>query len=80
MEIEEQKQKQLELLEQIEQQKLRLETDCLRAQLEEEKRKNIQQTKVGCRKSHPYINHCGGVKKYGHDSQKIKCLSFYLTI
>jgi hypothetical protein len=60
MEIEEQKQKQLELLEQIEQQKLRLETDCFRAQLEEEKRKNIQQTKVGCRKSHPYINHWGG--------------------
>ncbi|XP_073912327.1 centrosomal protein of 295 kDa-like isoform X2 [Castor canadensis] len=47
MEIEEQKQKQLELLEQIEQQKLRLETDCFKAQLEEEKRKNIQQTKVG---------------------------------
>ncbi|KAM8816807.1 centrosomal protein of 295 kDa [Rhynchonycteris naso] len=39
MEIEEQKQKQLELLEQIEQQKLRLETDCFRAQLEEERRK-----------------------------------------
>ncbi|XP_038937625.1 centrosomal protein of 295 kDa isoform X8 [Rattus norvegicus] len=35
MEIEEQKQKQLELLEQIEQQKLRLETDCFQAQLEE---------------------------------------------
>ena len=40
MEIEEQKQKQLELLEQIEQQKLRLETDRFRAQLEEEKKEN----------------------------------------
>lgn len=49
MEIEEQKQKQLELLEQIEQQKLRLETDCFRAQLEEEeKRKKTQQPEVGC--------------------------------
>ncbi|KAB1272041.1 Centrosomal protein of 295 kDa [Camelus dromedarius] len=47
MEIEEQKQKQLELLEQIEQQKLRLETDCFRAQLEEEKRKKTLQTGVG---------------------------------
>ncbi|KAM9658217.1 centrosomal protein of 295 kDa isoform 4-T4 [Trichechus inunguis] len=47
MEIEEQKQKQLELLEQIEQQKLRLETDCFKTQLEEEKRKSIQQTEVG---------------------------------
>ncbi|KAK2507260.1 hypothetical protein MC885_007393, partial [Smutsia gigantea] len=47
MEIEEQKQKQLELLEQIEQQKLRLETDCFRAQLEEEKKKETQQTVVG---------------------------------
>ncbi|XP_058145336.1 centrosomal protein of 295 kDa isoform X4 [Dasypus novemcinctus] len=47
MEIEEQKQKQLELLEQIEQQKLRLETDCFRAHLEEEKRKNTQQPQVG---------------------------------
>ncbi|PNI41205.1 CEP295 isoform 6 [Pan troglodytes] len=47
MEIEEQKQKQLELLEQIEQQKLRLETDCFRAQLEEEKRKKTQPTGVG---------------------------------
>lgn len=56
MEIEEQKQKQLELLEQIEQQKLRLETDCFRAQLEEEKRKRTQQTGVRCRKSHPYID------------------------
>uniref|UniRef100_A0A8C5JXQ1 Centrosomal protein 295 n=1 Tax=Jaculus jaculus TaxID=51337 RepID=A0A8C5JXQ1_JACJA len=46
MEIEEQKQKQLELLEQIEQQKLRLETDCFRAQLEEEKREKTQQTEV----------------------------------
>ncbi|XP_026635357.1 centrosomal protein of 295 kDa [Microtus ochrogaster] len=47
MEIEEQKQKQLELLEQIEQQKLRLETDCFRAQLEEEEnRKKIQQPEV----------------------------------
>ena len=43
MEIEEQKQKQLELLEQIEQQKLRLETDCFRAQLEEEKRKKTHE-------------------------------------
>lgn len=48
MEIEEQKQKQLELLEQIEQQKLRLESDCFRAQLEEEKRKQPHQTEVGC--------------------------------
>ena len=47
MEIEEQKQKQLELLEQIEQQKLRLEADCFRAQLEEERRKT-QQAGVGC--------------------------------
>ncbi|XP_078196072.1 centrosomal protein of 295 kDa isoform X14 [Callithrix jacchus] len=48
MEIEEQKQKQLELLEQIEQQKLRLETDCFKAQLEEENRKKTtQQTGVG---------------------------------
>ncbi|KAF6102673.1 centrosomal protein 295 [Phyllostomus discolor] len=46
MEIEVQKQKQLELLEQIEQQKLRLEADCFRAQLEEERRKT-QQTGVG---------------------------------
>lgn len=49
MEIEEQKQKQLELLEKIEQQKLRLETDCFRAQLEEEKRKKTQQPGVGYR-------------------------------
>uniref|UniRef100_G1Q3W4 Centrosomal protein 295 n=1 Tax=Myotis lucifugus TaxID=59463 RepID=G1Q3W4_MYOLU len=47
MEIEEQKQKQLELLEQIEQQKLRLESDCFRAQLEEGKRKQPHQTEVG---------------------------------
>ncbi|XP_024587060.1 centrosomal protein of 295 kDa isoform X3 [Neophocaena asiaeorientalis asiaeorientalis] len=47
MELEEQKQKQLELLEQIERQKLTLETDCFRAQLEEEKRKKTQQTGVG---------------------------------
>ncbi|XP_021090895.1 centrosomal protein of 295 kDa isoform X4 [Mesocricetus auratus] len=46
MEIEEQKRKQLELLEQIEQQKLRLETDCFRAQLEEENRKKTQQPEV----------------------------------
>ncbi|CAH6777432.1 Cep295 [Phodopus roborovskii] len=48
MEIERQKQKQLELLEQIEQQKLRLETDCFRAQLEEEegRRKKAQQPEV----------------------------------
>ncbi|XP_033061443.1 centrosomal protein of 295 kDa isoform X10 [Trachypithecus francoisi] len=61
MEIEEQKQKQLELLEQIEQQKLRLETDCFRAQLEEEKRKKTQLTGVGCRKSHHYINLLVGI-------------------
>nr|XP_045227103.1 centrosomal protein of 295 kDa isoform X7 [Macaca fascicularis] len=60
MEIEEQKQKQLELLEQIEQQKLRLETDCFRAQLEEEKKKT-QPTGVGCRKSHHYINRLVGI-------------------
>ncbi|XP_076782131.1 centrosomal protein of 295 kDa isoform X3 [Arvicanthis niloticus] len=42
MEIEEQKQKQLKLLEQIEQQKLRLETDCFQAQLEEERKKADQ--------------------------------------
>lgn len=53
MEIEEQKQKQLVLLEQIEQQKLRLETDCFRAHLEEAKRKKAQQTGVRCGKSHP---------------------------
>ncbi|XP_023367253.1 centrosomal protein of 295 kDa isoform X2 [Otolemur garnettii] len=46
MEIEEQKQKQLELLEQIEEQKLRLETGCFRAHLEEEKRKTTQPTRV----------------------------------
>ncbi|XP_037697041.1 centrosomal protein of 295 kDa isoform X3 [Choloepus didactylus] len=46
MEIEEQKQKQLELLEKIEKQKLRLETDCFRAHLEEEKRKKALQTQV----------------------------------
>ncbi|XP_006897246.1 PREDICTED: centrosomal protein KIAA1731 homolog [Elephantulus edwardii] len=46
MEIEEQKQKQLDLLDQIEQQKLRLEADCLRAQLEEE-RKKAQQAEDG---------------------------------
>lgn len=46
MEIEEQKQKQLELLEQIEQQKLRLETDCFRAQMEEQKEK-ADQLEVG---------------------------------
>ncbi|XP_055471377.1 centrosomal protein of 295 kDa isoform X1 [Psammomys obesus] len=46
MEIEEQKQKQLELLEQIEQQKLRLETDCFRAQLEEEEKQKKTQFEV----------------------------------
>lgn len=46
MEIEEQKQKQLELLEQIEQQKLRLETDCFQAQLEET-RKQADHLEVG---------------------------------
>lgn len=64
MEIEEQKLKQLELLEQIERQKLTLETDCFRAQLEEEKRKKTQQTGVRCRKSNPYID-CWGIKKCG---------------
>lgn len=49
MEIEKQKKKQLELLEQIEQQKLRLETDCFRAEMEEEEeRKKTQQFEVGC--------------------------------
>ncbi|XP_006871284.1 PREDICTED: centrosomal protein KIAA1731 homolog [Chrysochloris asiatica] len=47
MEIEEQKQRQLDLLEQIEQQKLRLETDCFKAQLEEANRKKTQQIGVG---------------------------------
>ncbi|XP_048201585.1 centrosomal protein of 295 kDa [Perognathus longimembris pacificus] len=47
MEIEIQKQKQLELLAQIEQQKLRLETDCFRAQLEEDRRKRTLQPEVG---------------------------------
>ncbi|XP_007645189.1 centrosomal protein of 295 kDa isoform X4 [Cricetulus griseus] len=47
MEIEKQKKKQLELLEQIEQQKLRLETDCFRAEMEEEEeRKKTQQFEV----------------------------------
>lgn len=71
MEIEEQKQKQLELLEQIEQQKLRLETDCFRAQLEEEKRKTAQQTGVGCRKSHPYVDRWG-IRKYEHSKHSEK--------
>lgn len=64
MEIEEQKQKQLALLEQIEQQKLRLETDCFRAQLEEVKRKKAQQTQVGYGKSHPYIDYWGIKRNY----------------
>lgn len=64
MEIEEQNQKQLELLEQIEQQKLRLETDCFRAQLEEVKRKKAQQTGVGCGKSHPCTDHWGRKRNY----------------
>lgn len=71
MEIEEQKQKQLELLEQIEQQKLRLETDCFRAQLEEEKRKTTQQTGVGCRKSHPYVD-CWRIRTVNLSVQKSK--------
>ncbi|XP_061060027.1 centrosomal protein of 295 kDa isoform X3 [Eubalaena glacialis] len=69
MEIEEQKQKQLELLEQIEQQKLRLETDCFRAQLEEEKRKKTQQTGVGtapasCTISSDEDNHRQMIRNY----------------
>ncbi|XP_045149109.1 centrosomal protein of 295 kDa isoform X1 [Echinops telfairi] len=46
IEIEEQKQKQLELLEQIEQQKLKLEADCFKAQLEEERRRKAPQSTV----------------------------------
>lgn len=71
MEIEEQKQKQLELLEQIEQQKLRLETDCFRAQLEEEKRKKTQQIGVGCRKSHPCVD-CWRIRTISLSVQKSK--------
>lgn len=73
MEIEKQKQKQLELLEKIAQQKLRLETDCFRVQLEEAKRKNTQQTGVGCGKSHLYIDHWG-IKKnmYNLSTRKTK--------
>nr|XP_054368153.1 centrosomal protein of 295 kDa isoform X6 [Mirounga angustirostris] len=71
MEIEEQKQKQLELLEQIEQQKLRLETDCFKAQLEEEKRQRTQQTGVGTAPA-PYSvtsdedNHRQMIRNYQH--------------
>lgn len=82
MEIEKQKQKQLELLEKIAQQKLRLETDCFRVQLEEAKRKNTQQTGVGCGKSHLYIDH-RGIKKICIilAPGKLKCLSnSYLVI
>uniref|UniRef100_A0A8D1YZ80 ALMS motif domain-containing protein n=1 Tax=Sus scrofa TaxID=9823 RepID=A0A8D1YZ80_PIG len=69
MEIEEQKQKQLELLEKIEQQKLRLETDCFRAQLEEEKRKKTQQPGVGtvpasCTISSDEDNHRQMIRNY----------------
>ncbi|XP_043435874.1 LOW QUALITY PROTEIN: centrosomal protein of 295 kDa [Prionailurus bengalensis] len=71
MEIEEQKQKQLELLEQIEQQKLRLETDCFRAQLEEEKRKRTQQTGVGTAPASHAVksdedNHRQMIRNYQH--------------
>ncbi|XP_015441462.2 centrosomal protein of 295 kDa isoform X2 [Pteropus alecto] len=71
MEIEEQKQKQLELLEQIEQQKLRLETDCFRAQLEEVKRKKAQQTGVGsapgsCAISTDEESHRRMIRNYQH--------------
>ncbi|XP_036180595.1 centrosomal protein of 295 kDa isoform X2 [Myotis myotis] len=71
MEIEEQKQKQLELLEQIEQQKLRLESDCFRAQLEEEKRKQPHQTEVGtsqasCTISTAEDSHRQMIRNYQH--------------
>ncbi|XP_075402567.1 centrosomal protein of 295 kDa isoform X2 [Tenrec ecaudatus] len=46
IEIEEQKQKQLELLERIEQQKLRLEADSFKAQLEEERKSKAPQSRV----------------------------------
>ncbi|XP_006510477.1 centrosomal protein of 295 kDa isoform X17 [Mus musculus] len=70
MEIEEQKQKQLELLEQIEQQKLRLETDCFRAQLEEQ-RKQADQPEVCCAPmSHAMISdedsHRQMIRNYQH--------------
>nr|KAF6464489.1 centrosomal protein 295 [Rousettus aegyptiacus] len=71
MEIEEQKQKQLVLLEQIEQQKLRLETDCFRAHLEEAKRKKAQQTGVGtapgsCSISTDEESHRRMIRNYQH--------------
>ncbi|XP_005858961.1 PREDICTED: centrosomal protein of 295 kDa isoform X2 [Myotis brandtii] len=71
MDIEEQKQKQLELLEQIEQQKLRLESDCFRAQLEEEKRKQPHQTEVGtsqasCTISTDEDSHRQMIRNYQH--------------
>ncbi|XP_054581775.1 centrosomal protein of 295 kDa isoform X2 [Eptesicus fuscus] len=71
MEIEEQKQKQLELLEQIEQQKLRLETDCFRAQLEEEKIKKPHQAEVGssqasCTISTDEDSHRQMIRNYQH--------------
>ncbi|XP_075858548.1 centrosomal protein of 295 kDa isoform X3 [Microcebus murinus] len=71
MEIEEQKQKQLELLERIEQQKLRLETDCFRAQLEEKKRKEPQQTGVGAAPASCTVicdedNHRQMIRNYQH--------------
>ncbi|XP_029398638.1 centrosomal protein of 295 kDa isoform X6 [Mus pahari] len=70
LEIEEQKQKQLELLEQIEQQKLRLETDCFRAQLEEQ-RQQADQLEVCCAPmSHAMISdedsHRQMIRNYQH--------------
>ncbi|XP_052045044.1 centrosomal protein of 295 kDa isoform X7 [Apodemus sylvaticus] len=70
MEIEEQKQKQLELLEQIEQQKLRLETDCFRAQLEEQKKKADQLEVCPAPVSHAMISdedcHRQMIRNYQH--------------
>ncbi|XP_028619157.1 centrosomal protein of 295 kDa isoform X3 [Grammomys surdaster] len=70
MEIEEQKQKQLELLEQIEQQKLRLETDCFRAQLEEQRKKADQLQVCPTPMSHSMISdedcHRQMIRNYQH--------------
>ncbi|GAB1293888.1 Centrosomal protein of 295 kDa [Apodemus speciosus] len=70
MEIEEQKQKQLELLEQIEQQKLRLETDCFRAQLEEQRKKADQLEVCPAPISHTMISdedcHRQMIRNYQH--------------
>ncbi|XP_031201803.1 centrosomal protein of 295 kDa isoform X3 [Mastomys coucha] len=70
MEIEEQKQKQLELLEQIEQQKLRLETDCFRAQLEEQRKKADQLEVCPAPMSHAMISdedcHRQMIRNYQH--------------